>query len=331
MHGELVVPALFAARSEARLPALERLLARGRTVHGEAASPERWLARAFGLGEAPLPAGALTLLAAGGDPGRDYWLRADPVHLRLLRDRMALIPSAGFPIERAEAQALAASLNRHFAGELVVDAVQPDRWCLRTRAAAAFEAQPPIEIAGEDVDGHLPHGAGAARWSALLNEVQMLLHAHPVNEAREQRAVPAVNSIWLWGGGTLPRAAAAPWHSVSADDPVALGLARLAGARHRALPAGAGEWLERAPEDGRHLLVLDMLRGARALGDTGALALRLRSLEERWFAPLLAALAAGRVGMLTIHVPDAGRSSETIRGDLRRFWRRPKSLASYAK
>ena len=33
----------------------------------------------------------------------------------------------------------------------------------------------------------------------------MLLHAHPVNEAREARGEPAVNSLWLWGAG--PRAA----------------------------------------------------------------------------------------------------------------------------
>ncbi len=330
MHCELVVPALFATPIEAPLPALELLLARGRAARAEAASPERWLARAFGLGEAPLPAGALTVLATGGEPGPGFWLRADPVHLRLLRDRMALIPSAGFVIERSEAEALVTALNRHFAGELVLDAVQPDRWCVWARGPAAIAAEPPIALAGEDVDANLPRGADAARWNALLNEAQMVLHAHPVNEAREERGAPAVNSVWPWGGGALPRAAAGRWQSVSADDPVALGLARLAGARQRPLPADAGAWLERAPEEGRHLLLLDALRGARALGDAEALALRLRSLEQRWFAPFLAALRSGRVGMVTLHVPDAGHSSETIRGDLRRFWRRARPLASYA-
>jgi hypothetical protein len=35
---------------------------------------------------------------------------------------------------------------------------------------------------------------------------------------------------------------------------------------------------------------------------------------------------------VSIHVPDAAEcaSYETIRGDLRRFWRRPKPLESYA-
>ena len=144
----------------------------------------------------------------------------------------------------------------------------------------------------------------------------MALNGQPANTPREARGEPVVNSVWLWGGGALPEKASARWQSVSADDPVALGLARLAQLRHRAPGAGAAEWLERAPEDGRHLVVLDARREA--------------SLEERWFAPLLAALKSGRIGMVTVHAPEAGIAIETTRSDLRRFWRRPRSLAAWA-
>ena len=99
--------------------------------------------------------------------------------------------------------------------------------------------------------------------------------------------------------------------------------------RHRAPGAGAAEWLGRAPEDGRHLLVLDDLRGAQALRDPDALARRLQELEDKWLAPLLAALKSGRIGMITIHIPDAAAAFETVRGDLRRFWRRRRPLAEY--
>jgi hypothetical protein len=97
------------------------------------------------------------------------------------------------------------------------------------------------------------------------------------------------------------------------------------------LPASADAFLERAPEEGRHVVVLDGLRSALAIGDADACRSRLEALEERWFAPLLAALRSGRVGMITVHVPDApnGVSFETIRGDLRRFWRRPRPLTSW--
>lgn len=326
MHVEIVAPALSAARGDARHPALELLLARGRRTHDDPLDLPRWLGRAFGLGEAPLPAGALTALAGGLEPGSDRWLRADPVHLRLQRDSMMLIPAAGFDVARAEAAAIADAVSRHFAAEFSVHVVTPACWALRAKGEARLDARSPLELAGEDVNANLPAGPDAARWHATLNEVQMLLHEHPANEARE---VP-LNSLWFWGAGRLPDKAEGPWQSVTADDPVVLGLAKLAGMRHRALPASAEEWLGRLPESGRQLLVLDALAAAAALCDGEAHAARLGALEADWFAPLLAALKSGRIGMVTVHLPDAGVSIETARGDLRRFWRRPRPVSAGA-
>lgn len=331
MHVELVVPALF--RSDAAAPALELLLARGRRTDWPALPLEDWYCEAFRLEERPLPAGALTALAygkdAGQDPGKAIWLRADPVHLRADRDRLLLIPSAGFDIAADEARQLCEELNRHFSDQFTLHAFAPEFWGLQAKSAMASTGRPPIEIAGRDIDAELPE----KRWHALLNEIQMALYQHPVNTAREARGVPVINSVWPWGMGPLPDEGqmrrASPWQSVSADDPVALGLAKRAGIRHRTPGPGAAQWLERAPEDGQHLMVLDGLRGAAALGDGEALAQRLHSLEEHWFAPLLTALRAGRIGMLTACVPDAGASFETARSDLRRFWRRPRPLAAY--
>jgi hypothetical protein len=77
--------------------------------------------------------------------------------------------------------------------------------------------------------------------------------------------------------------------------------------------------------------VLDALRAPFALSEAAAYSQALEELERRWCAPLLAALRSGRIGMVSIHVPEAGLSFETIRGDLRRFWRRPKALEQYAR
>jgi hypothetical protein len=334
MHLELVVPALFPGPDSppASAPALEFLLARGRRTPGDCASLERWLCRAFGLagasgGNTPVPAGALTALAHGLQPGPQRWLRADPVHLRAARDHLALIPSEAFALTGAEADALAGGLGPVLAGRFVLYPVKPDQWCLRIEDQDEGEASAdaPIDLAGANIDPHLP----AKSWHALLTELQMTLYGHPVNTAREVRGDPVINSLWLWGAGKLPAAARAPWDSVSAADPVALGLARLAAVRHRGPGNGAKQWLDRAPEDGRHLVVLDSLRTARALGDMQAHARRLQGLEDDWFAPLLAALKSGRVGMITLHAPDAAASFETVRGDLHRFWRRRRPLTDY--
>jgi hypothetical protein len=331
MHCELVVPGLLSALPAARLPALELLLARGRRDSAHSQSLEHWLHGAFGGGEAPAAAGALTLLASNVEPAEAGCARADPVHLELMRERLVLVPGAALDIERAEAQALCDALNAHFGARLELHAFDPARWAAKCGEVQAIEAPSPLELAGREIGPGLPAGADAPRAHQLLNESQMVLHAHPVNEAREARGAPTLNSLWLWGAGALPALPASSWHSLAANDPVALGLARRAGLRHRPLPAAAAAFLDRAPEDGRHLIVLDALRVPLALSQADACAERLAALERDWFAPLLAALRAQRIGMLTLHVPDAARSvaCETIRGDLRRFWKRPRALEAY--
>jgi hypothetical protein len=332
MHCELVVPGLFAGQAQARLRSLELLLARGRCSSTQSRKLQSWLGDAFDLGEEPIAAGALTLLAGGAEPGGQFWARADPVHLSVMRERLILVPGEALRIARDEADALCEALNRHFAARVAVHVVDPVRWCVKLREEEAVNAQCPLEVAGRDVDLCLPAGEGAPRAHQLMNEAQMLLHSHPVNEAREARGEPPVNSLWLWGSGRAPRIARSQWQSVSADEPIALGLARAAGVRHRPLPASAQAWLDRAPEDGRHLVVLDSLRVPLALSQTAEYREAMAALEREWFAPFLAALRGGRIGMVTVHVPDGPQCAafETIRGDLRRFWRRPRSLEHYA-
>ncbi len=356
MHCTLLIPGLLPAHgplaeeaarvaAELRLPALERLLARGRRSEQAGLGMERWLLEACGAEEdAELPAGALSRRAdaltgathaGAASDDTAVWMRADPVHLRLNRDQLLLIPASMFGVQRAEAERLVEALNRHFAGQLSFFPLHPERWCVRVEAvladaAGGLRTHTLAETAGRDVNPRLPAGPQAMRWHRLLNELQMLLHAEAVNDEREARGEPAVNSVWLWGAGALPANLAAPWQTITAEDALARGLAQACGLRHREPPADARQWLERMPEDGRHLLVLDALRLPLALGDLEVWRSRLESLELAWFAPLLAALQSGRMGMLTLAACDEtqGVEIETTRSDLRRFWRRVKPYAS---
>ena len=302
MHCELVVPGLLA--SGMRPASLELLVARGRRSKASPQSLERWLQHAFGL-EGRLAAGALSLLGAGGAPGDAVWARADPVHMQVMRDRVVLAPAGAFAISLQDADALCQAVNAHFAGAIELRTLDASRWCARLEREIDAGDEPPGSMAGQE--------ATQRAGDALLTEIQMLFHSHPVNAAREARGEPAVNSVWFWGAGRLPARTQSHWSSVTSEEPLALGLARNSGATARALPAGAAQWPSSG--EGRHLVVLDAANA---------------SLEAEWFAPLAAGLRAGRIGMLTLHVPDAGLSFETTRGDLRRFWRRPKPLERYA-
>jgi hypothetical protein len=303
MHCELVVPGLLA--SDLRSTSLELLVARGRRSKTEPRPIERWLQEAFGQ-SGRLCAGAISLLGTGAAPGDAVWVRADPVHMQVMRDRVVLAPAGAFSISREEAATLCQAVNQHFGGAIELRVLDTSRWCARLEREIEVGDEPALGMAGREPEQR----AG----DVLLTEIQMLLHGHAVNEAREARGEPTLNSLWLWGSGRLPGGGSCRWQSVTSADPFALGLARLAGATTRKLPPNATAWLSQAADDGRHLVMLEASE----------------ALEHEWFAPLAAALRSGRVGMLTLHVPDSGLSFETARGDLRRFWRRPKALASYA-
>jgi hypothetical protein len=337
MHCRLLIPDLippqFADAPAPPLPALETLLARGREQVSADAGMEARLCHAFNVAQQhDWPVAPLTLLADGGEPGARYWLRADPVHLQLMRDRVILADSGSFALSREEALQLADALNRHFHSDgMIFYPLLPERWYLRLAAPADMRTHALADAAGKHIDGFLPSGPDGMRWHTLNNEIQMLLHNHPVNEAREARGELPVNSVWLWGGGTLPAYVASTFGGVWADEPLARGLALAAGAPCRALPASATQWLAAAGNGGEHLIVLDSLRGAAQYGDLHGWHEGVERLERDWFAPLEGMLKQGKLARLSIEAVDADRcrAFTVERSELWKFWRRKKPLTQY--
>jgi len=345
MHCHLLLPDLFWPERDfadiyrgLETPALERLLARGRRHAAAeppaAASAEAWLSERFGVDkQGDWPAAPYCLLADGGEPGPHHWLRADPVHLELEGGQLLLADSGVFPISQQEAESLADSLNAHFSGDgLVFYPLRPDRWYLRVERSPALETTALSEAAGRSIDALLPRGDDAPYWRARLNDIQMLLHGHAVNEERESAGKLPINSVWLWGGGKLQEAVPAPFNAVWSRDPFAAGLAQAARVVARDLPGDAEDFLRACAGAGVDLILLDRLRAPAQYGDAQGWREGLQQLERDWFAPLLDALRQERIGMLSLHAPGpAGTLSlEATRGDLRRFWRRVKPLADYA-
>ena len=349
MHCQLLIPDLFWPEREFRdiysaldIPALEQLLAKGRRraesgpVAAEpitATSAEAWLCGQFGADkQGDWPIAPYCLLADGGEPGGHHWLRADPVHLKLDGNRLVLADSGIFPVSQQEAESLTDSLNAHFSADgLTFYPLRPDRWYLRSETAPALETTELAAVAGRSIDTLLPHGADAPAWGARLNDIQMLLHGHAVNEERESKGSLPVNSVWLWGGGKL-QDASAPFNALWSRDPFAAGLARAARIAARDLPDSAADLLRASASEGVNLVLLDQLRSAARYGDAHGWRERLQQLERDWFSPLLGALRQERIGMLSLHAlgPEGVVSAEVTRGDLRRFWRRVKPLADYA-
>ena len=336
VHLELLIPDLVPPYGDAAqglsLPALERLLGRALRQRSDAASLEQWICGAGGLGDEP-PVAAISLLGDGGTPGTAGWVRADPIHLRYLRDRFVVETSPASTLSHDEAAELVATLNRHFAAEgLRFSAANPRKWYVQAAAAPDVLLAPLEAARGRNADAHAPVGPGAMAWQRYANEAQMLFHEHPVNQAREARGEAPINSVWFWGAGAIPAALEQPYATIWSDDATARGIALLGGAKAAPAPATAARWLELGGESGRELVVLDALGRAAREDGLDAWRERLAALDTDWFGPLLDALKRDRIGMLSIHAvsPQGTLSAETIRGDLIKFWRRVRPLASYA-
>jgi hypothetical protein len=331
---ELLVPGLVTASPDAsrRLataaPHLDRLGCRARRVRFGHSDWHGVLFRRFGLVSdgGDWPVAPFTMLADGGTPGPRFCLRADPVHLVADRGALLLADRARLALAQPEADALIASLAAHFGSEgLEFWYTHPRRWYVFPREPARMTCTPPSRATGRSIDPFLPRGPDASEWLRRLNEAQMLLHEHPVNAEREARGAPTANSVWFWGGGRLSRPASS-FSGLWSQASLARGLALASGAEPAAVPENAERWLA-AARAGTHLVVLDAPTGAPG---EPVWEEALRSLETNWFAPLYAALRAGRLNFLRFATSDRDRvlELELARSDLWRVWRRVSALAA---
>ncbi|WP_407067516.1 phosphoglycerate mutase [Marilutibacter maris] len=256
------------------------------------------------------PVAAVTRQADAGDAAGATWLRADPAHVQPdINGARLLAHGQGLALDADDVAAFLPALRPLF-GDFgsPIDAPTPSRWYLRLAPGTPVPTfSTPEDALGDELFEHLPGAAGdreSRRWRTLLSEAQIVLHNHPRNARRVAAGLPAVNSLWLWGGGALPdhvRSAAAAIHS---DDDSLTAFATLAGVPAHPLPtlapvaAGAG---------------LFDLREARDLA----------RLQQDWLLPLLAQLTDGRVSELWLDCAD-GQCFKLRRGQRWRFWRRPR-------
>jgi hypothetical protein len=328
---ELYVPRLGdlladLAGARERFPALARWLARGSAAYHAGTDIEQSLCVRFGVArQSDWPIAPLTLVADGGAPGDGYWLRADPAWLQATRGDLVLARVGDLGLVQADADALVAALDAHFRADgLRFIAPLSERWYVRLPASPELETTPAHAALGRSVDASLPRGTEALAWHRRLNEMQMLLHGHAVNDAREARGEPPVNSVWLWGGGAAPQCAAPPGLAMWSDAPVARGLALCARARCAALPADVTPLLD--ADDAVRIAVLDLPAAPAAASD------RWQSLHDRWLAPLVEAVRRGgvRSAALVLERGEGLWRFTLSRADLWKLWRRPPAWLPFA-
>jgi hypothetical protein len=326
------------------LPALAALLSRTAAEHretidtGARALPyEAWLARALGLAggkaagqrmmppaagtpwaEQSAPLAAAALAGFGAAQAEGHWFIVHPIHVQMARTHLTLADPRQLRLDDADARALYDAARPYFE-ELGMPLLYGDAttWFMRADGWQGLRTASPDCVTGMNLSDWMPEGDNAIAFRKLQNEIQMLWYEHPVNEARQARGLPPVNSFWLWGGaaaGGLPATGPAviagqPW--LRAISPPALRDATL-----DTLLAHGGPHPQ---------AVLGQLIEPAIGGEWSSWLDAMQQLEQQWFAPLLAALHSGRVTRATLvlshrHTSVAYTTSKLAQ---RKFWRKP--------
>ena len=275
--------------------------------HGLAANPD-------------YPIAAIAAHADGLAVGDDYWLRADAVHLLLQRDSFSLSEPAPLQVEREHAELIITSLNQHFGQDGMTFCIgNSGAWYLRLKQMPEIQTTLPSVAMDRNIYQFMPQGAAASTWLSYLNEIQMLLHEHPVNIQRESKHQAAINSVWLSGGGFMPQPLPAE-NDIGlfvANSPLYHGLAKGAGLAIQLPEQPLSKTLQHI--DAQLHLRLE-LPGQHLSDDIN-------------FAMLWDALRARKIEQLTLNL---GCYEKTLVATIRpvdtyKFWRKSKSVGLYLK
>lgn len=292
-----------------------------------------WLAQYVGRAElaqvalARIAAMALPAPAAAraADARSAAWI-ATPLHLMPGLSRVHLEPQGILRLREAELATLIAEFADAFGdASLALHPLPSGQLLLFTPEMPTCITTEPARAAREDLALALPQGPGSVTLRRLGAEIEMWLHALPLNAERARRGELPVTALWLWGSeGAVAGALSPPATTLSVfgSDPWLDGFSRLAGAAAAPLPVELP-----ADREGAGLEVWAVALGAMAsdADSAGSLAEALRRVDAQYVSPALSALRRGRARSVTLLANDTRFTLRRL-SSLKR-WRRAGSGA----
>lgn len=199
---------------------------------------ERLLGREAGLdaGDGLLPWAAWQQAQCTGRLPTGAWGFVTLCHWAMGREHATMSDPQALALDADASRALMDAMRPFFESDgLRLHALSPTTW-LAEGPALDVPTASLDRVLGRNVDPWLPPARDARLLRRLQNEMQMLLYTHPINEARQQRRQPTVNSVWFSGTGAL----SGPARPLEVHMPRALAQAALA----EDWPAYAQAWAE---------------------------------------------------------------------------------------
>jgi len=135
-----------------------------------------------------------------------YYLYADPVYLSLQRDTFFLEKKLTGNFTQNEIESLCDALNETFKDDARAFVFNDQgQLFLELKKQPYIKTTSIAHIKRQSIELFMPQGNEAMTWHAFMNEIQMFLFDHPINQDRLRRELLPSNSIWFSDGGVIPQ------------------------------------------------------------------------------------------------------------------------------
>jgi hypothetical protein len=224
------------------------------------------------------------------------WI-ATPVHLEARLDHVRLADRGLLRIGTDEANRWSEAFAREFGPDLKLHPAGERGFVLTGIEAGDTQTTDPARLLDSDVAPALPRGAGASALRRLGAELEMWLHAIPLNDERQRAGQRRISAFWFWGGekvDKVPGSLSPPASSfvIHGED---LWLAGLAHATGSTANKPAADFGTLDPSADHHIVELAPMSAPHE---------SLVDAEARWFAPARTALSEGKLAALDIVAND---------------------------
>lgn len=310
-----------------RLPGLNRLLRLASPISNQSFSIDSILRQALGWPRDPdsvaagLPLAQAFTDSAAADAERQTLFEL--VHLRADLHSALLVPIQKNRDNLNDIHLIINDLSDIFKVDCDIVTVAEGCFLMSLNAIAAPTDNPHLlSVLGKPVNPYIEQSRAHLPWYQLLNEMQMFLHQHELNQARLQRGQLPLNSLWCWGAGRRPAEldSTLGWYC---DDPLLNRFAQSLGLRPRSLAE-----ITVAEVDGDSLAIdLRLLEALKAVRADASLEDLLLDVEHQLISPFLDAARRQR-GRLCLRAGFEFDFVMPVAANLR-FWRRRKYLDNW--
>lgn len=213
-HIDLVIPGLFNLPLEefapnflaSNLPALNQLLSYSNSIPNDQTDFEKIIAGSLGLvGRDTLPFAQAFVEEDEVDSLHRYLL-CRTVHLKADMHNALVIPLEKNSVNEDDSLLILEDLQAFFSEDCDLSPLENGLWLMRLKHCEPSDCYPHyLSVIGRKANQFIEQSKQALPWYKLMNEMQMFMHQHPINQNRLTTGLLPINSLWFWGAGGKPK------------------------------------------------------------------------------------------------------------------------------